>query len=291
MRTDLVHVLLRRWYLVLCGVAVTAAMLAAVLVLYPLKYSAKADILLLPPKSQSTDNPLLGLGGLEDVPATIARSVLDDAAVAQLASHGVTGGYSVTVDLTTSAPLLVAKATGATKAEALDAMNRVAALVPATLQRLQQEQNVAHNALITSTVIHADQDPSPVTRTRTRLLLAATAVGLLLSGLVIVGIDRLLLRRRRNRARPAPADEPDETDDLGGLFDEPAADTEAGHRSPPGDRPVTVGAPESPREAPGRGAPTSSGRRRKRKPRPAKDGDRESDDDRESQSQSAPSRV
>jgi capsular polysaccharide biosynthesis protein len=205
--TDLLHTLWRRWYLVLVGLVVTAGLVVVTLLRVPVGYTARADVLLLPPKTPGSDNPYLGLSDLQGVAATITRSILDDAAVQTLARQGVTSGYTITVDITTSAPLLLAKANGNTPTAAINAMQHVAALVAPTLAELQQAQHVPTQYQITATTIHADKTPTAITKTRTRVLLVAIVAGLLFTVLLAVGTDRYLLRRTRRRNTDTAAGE------------------------------------------------------------------------------------
>jgi hypothetical protein len=207
-RTDVMHVLMRRWYFVVAGLLITVGLGATATVVVPVTYSAQASVLLLPPKGNAADNPLLALSDLQSTAATIARGVFDDAATASLAKQGITSGYSVAVDLTTSAPLLIAKATGSTPAKALAAMRAVAALVPVTLIQLQKGLNVTPASFITTRVIHQDQQATKVTRTRTRVLFVAIAAGLALTWALVVGGDRLLLSGRLRKSEPRKPREP-----------------------------------------------------------------------------------
>jgi capsular polysaccharide biosynthesis protein len=209
-RTDLTHVLMRRWYVVLVGLVVTAALAVGAMHVVPATYSAKADVLLLPPKAPDSENPYLGLGDLAPVASALARNVLSDATSVRLAADGITKNYSVVVDSTVSAPIMLVTASGNTSADALTAVERVTAIVAPTLLQLQQAQDVPTKDLITSTVIHTDKSATAIRKSQTRAVLIAIVLGLVLTGLAAALIDRMALRRRRrgpgDAGRSAPTE-------------------------------------------------------------------------------------
>jgi hypothetical protein len=191
---------LRRWYVTLLGLAVTAGLCLAAVHFVPAKYEATARVLLLPPASAvgKGGNPYLQLGGLDTVAAILGRSVSDPQTVAALAQRGATGKYTFAPDLLTSGPVLLLTVDDATPGAALGSAGIVLSEVPSSLSELQRSANVPTSALITSSVLTQDQQAKVVRKTQIRALLVAAAGGVGFT-LVLVAMVDAFLRRRRDR--------------------------------------------------------------------------------------------
>ncbi len=82
--------LIRRWYLTVLGLAVTIGLVAAAAIAVPVSYTAKADVVLIPPanSTSNSDNPLLGLTGLTSAADVLARAMSDPSKVNQAQAAG-----------------------------------------------------------------------------------------------------------------------------------------------------------------------------------------------------------
>jgi hypothetical protein len=193
------RVLLRRWYAVLIGLVLTAAMcLGAAQVVSP-SYQIKAMILVLPPKSAvgSGGNPFLGLSGLGSVADVVSRSMMDGNTVKSLVELGANDKYLVAQDVTSAGPVILITSTANTPAEANETLRIVKEQLPDKLLKLQEATHVPENSLITLNQISQDERPTIVRKSQIRAVFGVFALGLTLT-LVLTGfLDGLLLRRRR----------------------------------------------------------------------------------------------
>ncbi|MGF1663433.1 MAG: hypothetical protein ACFCVG_13370 [Kineosporiaceae bacterium] len=242
------RVLLRRWYVVLAGLAVTAALCLGAATWVPARYDAVSTVLLLPPETVvdgRPTNPYLGLGGLDGM-ADVLSTAMTDAAVQQaVADEGLTVEYGLGRDLTQSGPVIVVQVTGRTRDEALRAQQFLLDRLPGRLDALQEAVDVRPAARITSTVITQDEVPEVNRRTQTRVLLVAAAGGLAVTYLLAALVDGIVSARRR-AGRPAAA--------VPVRAAEPGGPAGSGSREPtltlfePGGRRGVVGTPQRDRE-------------------------------------------
>jgi hypothetical protein len=225
-------ILLRRWYLTLVGLLVTVGLCFLATVLVPPTYSAKSNILLVPPPSasQNGNNPYLSLSGLTLAADVVQRAMSGTEAAQTLQARGVTGKYSTVRDLTTSGPVLLVTATGNTPAIALDSLNKVVALVAPTARSVQQAISVPSSAQFQTYVITKDDRTSTVRKTEIRALVVAAAAGIFLTLIAVAVLDSLLVRGSRRRA----------------LRRERAQQAEVAAAADPGDA-AGAGSPRSPR--------------------------------------------
>ncbi|MEO9239028.1 MAG: hypothetical protein ABI418_13175, partial [Jatrophihabitantaceae bacterium] len=111
--------LVRRWYVSVLGILITVGLLAGAVVEVPATYQARASVLLLPPKTKLEANPLLGLGGLQEVSDVLARAISDSETADQILAIGSGGKYSVGRDTSTSGPIILITAEASTSTAAL----------------------------------------------------------------------------------------------------------------------------------------------------------------------------
>jgi hypothetical protein len=207
------RVLVRRWYVVLFGLLGTVVLCYAATVFVPVEYQASADVLLLPPKVNSTDkaatqgdNPFLALGGLDTVSAVLSKTLSDRTTQLTVQQAGGTGTFTVVQDLTAGGPVLLVTATGSTPAAALRTLTAATGVIPGTLARLQTTSGVPATALIRSKVITGDNTAQPVRKSQLRAMMAAAAAGLGGTVLLTALFDGYLTRRSaRHRAGGATA--------------------------------------------------------------------------------------
>lgn len=225
----------RRWYVVLVGLMLTAAMGWVVNDRVPTSFEATGSLLLMPPAvTVGTDgNPYLYLGGMSQ-----ALDVLVRRASAPEVQQGVidkypSSTYTVQADRTTTSPIILVTADAPTGTAALDTMNAALASVESTLNVMQNESDVKKGMRVVGQNLVLDTKATAKTKTRMQLLIAVVGVGgvgtLLLAGV----IDGWVLQRRERRAS-APAKQKKSTD--------PALHSPPGRVS--GNRAATAGPPQ-----------------------------------------------
>src|ERR1700729_108669 len=113
LNTSFLGRVVRRWYIALVGVLVTAGLCVTAAVMVPASYSEIADVLLVPPlvpitsagqTSISDPNPYISLNGLQPLADVMALSMLSGTDLVNLKNNGLTGSYTVTEDLVTNSP-------------------------------------------------------------------------------------------------------------------------------------------------------------------------------------------
>lgn len=199
MSTTLPRILLRRWYVALLGVVATAALVLAASTLIGPTYQITANVLLVPPPAKPGSNPYLELGGLEPVADVLARSLSDYPVSAKLKAAGLSGKFVVGRDQTVSGPVLLLTTEASTATEARNLMTALVGLVAPQLRDLQAHASVPVTAMLTTQLLYDAHDPKRVTKTQMRGEVAAGVVGLLMTLVVIIGLDRLLRGRTQRR--------------------------------------------------------------------------------------------
>ena len=195
---DLKASLLRRWYLVLGGLLLTAGICTAAYQLVPATYQAQASVVMLPPNSSVSKggNPYLYLGGLGQALDVLTRALQADSAQRPITDAHPDSTYTALPDTTTTGPILLVTVDGPTPGETLATLHAVLASVPPALVSLQDGLGVAANSRITSMNLAADEQPTKIQKDQTRALLAAAAVGLVATVLLTGVIDGLLTSRK-----------------------------------------------------------------------------------------------
>ena len=232
------RVLRHRWYVVVLGLVLTLALgFGATKAVKP-TYKATSVLLLLPPSGGKGDNPYLNLGAISGVTDVLNRALSGPDIDAQMRAQGLDGSFEITPDTSSSGPLVDVTGTAKTQAEAISITLFAAELIPGTLKQLQQQAGVLDNAvLITSTVINKAQKASAVRSSQTRAVIAAVALGILLTILLAALVERLTTQRRETD-EVDEADEADDADEASGGGD---ADLLRARRERPDGRPPTSG--------------------------------------------------
>lgn len=225
---DLLRSLVRRWYLVLVGLVLTAGLSFAVFSSAPISYETQASMLLLPPKSSvgSRGNPYLYLGGLGQAVEVLSARMNSDQVSRPVAVAHPDVEFSVAQDTTTTGPILLIKVTAPSEAEAMQVQGALVDLVPPALQDMQDGLSIPESSRIDLMTLVADSRAEPDTKTRDRALIVVAGVGLA-GTLLLTGLIDSLLRSRGPRRPRMVADWGDDQED-----DESAADARTG--------PVTV---------------------------------------------------
>lgn len=214
MLVEVVKTVLRRWYVVVAGLVLTAALGYVAYSSTPPVYEASGTVLLLPPEDQVSaegiQNPFLQLNNL-DVPTSLVVARLNgDEVREQILDQQPDALYEVSTDPTMRGPVVLAQVSAGSPEATIDTLELVLAAAPQALADLQRQQDVPKGDSITSMQLAADLDATAVTRATTRALVAAVGVGLALTAGATAGVDavaRRLSAGKRRRRRAAAADE------------------------------------------------------------------------------------
>ncbi|MEU6864689.1 chain length determinant protein [Streptomyces sp. NPDC046876] len=211
------RVMRRRWYVLLPGLLLTAALVAGVYLLVPVEYTSQSTVTLLNSKKATVafdGNPFLStqssLTGMAD---GLARNLNSDDSRADLKSQGVTGTYEAKIADNAQGPFMWLSVTGTRPAAVLKSDQLLTAYAEKRLKEFQAQQSVAPDAMIRMATIVPPQKPEPQTKTRIQYLVMAGVLGFVLS---LVATFFVEARRRASgkpgRHRPAPSEtaSPDE---------------------------------------------------------------------------------
>ena len=155
-------------------------------------------------------NPYLVLGGMDGTVDVVAREMTGETLEQRVKAAGA-GQLTLERDTTTPAPILLVKVDAKTPEGAQAGLTLLTGEVPRSLVRLQDAVHVPQNALITSTVVAASDQPT-IVRSRSKLLMMAGAAGLILTLFLYVAVDNIArararrlsgAARTRRRLRPA----------------------------------------------------------------------------------------
>lgn len=199
--SDLPRIMRQRWYFTLVGLLVTALLCGLAAIAVPVKYQARAQILVLPPHTSvgTGGNPYLALGGLQAASDVLARAMSDGKTFQLLRSQGVTGTYTVARDLTTSGPILLVVAEDSTPAGALNTLSGILSQAAPRLTQLQDDLSVPENTRLTSNVFTQDSVAGIQRKSQLRAILVAFAAGIFVTIMLVSAADSVLSRRRRRR--------------------------------------------------------------------------------------------
>jgi hypothetical protein len=273
---EIVRVMRRRWYVLLPGLLLTAALVVGAYVAVPATYKSQSTVMLLNSRKATVDfggNPFLStqtsLTGMAD---SLARNLNSDASVAALKSQGAAGTSFAKIADNALGPLMWLTVTGTDQRAVLRSDQLLTAFADQRLQEFQSAQSVTEPAMIRMTTIVPPQNPVAQTKTRTEYLALAALAGLVLSMIATFYTEaRLRGRAPRGAAGKSatgtsdtPADgvaEPAGPD----AKEAPASDREPGvpgPRSGPRQGSDTeAGSPPAP--------PSNSGKHAAKSPRPA----------------------
>ncbi|MFD0265048.1 chain length determinant protein [Streptomyces sp. NPDC127106] len=196
------RVMRRRWYVLLPGLLITAALTTGVYLLVPVEYRSQSTVTLLNSKKATVafdGNPFLStqasLTGMAD---GLARNLNSDDSKADLTAQGLTGEYEAKIADNAQGPFMWLIVTGTNPAAVLKSDQILTAYAEKRLQEFQAQQQVTPEAMIRMATIVPPQKPEPQTKTRLQYLVMAGALGFVLSLVATFFVEA----RRRKPARP-----------------------------------------------------------------------------------------
>ncbi|MBZ9598838.1 chain length determinant protein [Streptomyces yangpuensis] len=201
------RVMRRRWYVLLPGLLLTAALTTAVHLLIPVEYQSQSTVTLLN-SSKATEafdgNPFLStqasLTGMAD---GLARNLNSDGAKADLKALGVTGKHEVKIADNAQGPFMWLTVTGTDPAAVLKSDELLAGYADKRLKEFQTQQSVAPEAMIRMATIVPPQKPEAQTKTRIQYIVMVGALGFVLSLVAVFFVEaRRRTPRGQNRRTP-----------------------------------------------------------------------------------------
>jgi hypothetical protein len=206
---DVLRALGRRWYVVIAGLVLTAAMTLGAYQLSPPEHNARALVLLLPPKSDlgKGGNPFLQLSGLEQPASILTGYFSSEPARAEVEKLSPNAQFTVAIDSSTRGPVILVDVTDDTAAATMKVLEYLLGRIPEELTSLQQKVGARQATTIRSMPLVVDRQPKADTSGTLRAMIAALVLGLVATGVTAYSIDGLVQRRRvsKRSARVAPA--------------------------------------------------------------------------------------
>ncbi|WP_369029980.1 MULTISPECIES: hypothetical protein [Streptomyces] len=203
---DVAEALLRRWYVLLLALLLTAAGAYPVLRPTP-EYLSSAVVVLKPPATGNQPNQLTNLQPpLATLSYGVVQQLESPSGRKELKSAGVQGTYQlIPRNSGTSAtpayliPSLQVQARGAGPDEANTAVRRIIEVYSGHVTRLQETQRIAAGSRINASVLVAPS-AALVQGTKSRALAGTALLGGLAAILGALWVDQYALHRRRRKA-------------------------------------------------------------------------------------------
>lgn len=202
--SQILLVLGRRWYIVALGLLLTLGLAYGALVITPPVYEARGTILLMPSKDQLSTggrNPFLQLGALDGPAGIVIARLSGDEAHNLVEAQAPDAEFGVEPDPNMRGPGIQATVSDTTPAKTLQTLDLVLTMVTDTLAQVQAEQGVPKSAIVGSMRLVVDTEAERVTTATVRSVVAALAVGLLVTAALAFAVDALVQRRRRSSSR------------------------------------------------------------------------------------------
>lgn len=254
---EIFRVMRRRWYVLLPGLLLTAALTVAVAFLVPVSYQSQSTVVLLNSQKATVaydGNPFLStqtsLTGMAD---SLARNLNSDGSLRELKARGASGTFEAKLADNAQGPLMWLTVTGTDKARVLASDRILTAYAEERLEQFQKQQAVAPKAMIRMTTIVPPQDPVAQTKTRLEYMVMAGGLGFVLSLVAVFWVEARRRPRPSKReeeaaqpAAPEPAAEEPVTEQTMALRSSPSWSRSAENRSaaePRGGRSVMTVAP------------------------------------------------
>lgn len=204
---DLLLSLLRRWYIIVAGLLVTAALCGVAFIKIPLTYEATGSVLLLPPKSSvgSRGNPYLYLGGLAQAVEVLSARLNASTIRKPIEESHPDTTFDVGQDQTSTGPLLSVSVSSNSEAETLAVVKAVMAEVPRALTGMQDDLQIPEGSRIGSLILTDPTEATELSKTRSRGVIALAGVGVAGTVLLAGLLDGLLMARTRRRQAIDPS--------------------------------------------------------------------------------------
>jgi hypothetical protein len=206
--TDTLLGLLRRWYIVVPGLIITAAITLGAWFVIPPGYYRSATQLLIPGASSIPEgsNPYLFLGGLAPAADVLVRALGSENVMNEMAEDHPGVEIKISRDTTTAGPIILIAVTARSDADAKDVLELLVDRTATVLEEFQRIESIPLDDRMT--VIPVTIDEQSILQQRSRFLgVAGAAVGGIVLTLFIAGlVDGLSQQRKRRTESPTDTD-------------------------------------------------------------------------------------
>ena len=194
--------LIRRWFIVVLGLALTAGACFFLQQSAPDNYKAQASLVLLPSTKSvgEAGNPYLGLGGMSEALDILTRKMSSEEFKESIREQSGASTFTAEADKGTSGAILLITASSHDEDQALRILDTVMNQAPVALTQLQDVLNVPTSSRISTMKLLEDSKAVPEVKARTQLLLVTAAGGVAFTVLITALIDGLLLSRKHRRS-------------------------------------------------------------------------------------------
>lgn len=202
MLLNVFRVMVRRWYIVLAGLLLTAGLAYGATVAASSEYTSRALILVLPSEEGVGEdgNPFLALGGLEQPASLVTAYFSSTTAQREVAERSSTATYLVALDEQVRGPVILVQVSDASAEQSLATLDYLTERIPQELRRLQDELRAPESSMLGSMLLQKDVEATEDNSAAVRLIIAAIAVGLLATVFLAHWADGPLTRRAARRA-------------------------------------------------------------------------------------------
>jgi hypothetical protein len=216
---DTLRGLWRRWYIVIPGILLAAALAVSVWVVIPPGHERSSTQLLIPGAQSMPEgaNPYLFLGGLSPAADVIVRAVGSENATNAIVENYPGTEITITRDSTTSGPVILITVTAPSDADAEAVLGLLVDRTETVLDDLQASEEIAETNRVTLLPLTVDSQSVLDQRDRFIAVAAAGLAGVVLTLFVAGLVDGLSAQRKRRRELEADQeyDERPRGDDTG----------------------------------------------------------------------------
>jgi capsular polysaccharide biosynthesis protein len=204
---DLTKLLVRRWFVAVPLLLLTAAGAVGLAVTVKPDYIADSYITLVSPRTaapatSTARNPWLDMG-VTALGSAAIYSTQDASVLEPLVRQGYSDNFTMAFDGNT--PIIKIEVTAASKQQATATAQELADLFKQSVDALQQEHAVTSDQMITVQRLDKGDNVKSSTTKLKRAVIAVIGAGLLLTIALTATVDAILQRRTRRRSYPAAA--------------------------------------------------------------------------------------
>lgn len=195
------NALIRRWYVLLIGLLMTAGLAWGAMAVAPSQYSARGLVMMLPSKDLvgPKGNPLLDLGGLALPARVLVAYYASETMAEEISRVAPTAHFAVTIEEATSGPIIAVDVQDSTAESTKEALHYLVDSVPVNLARIQDEVGAKGDIAIRSMPLVVDNVARQNFGGALRLTVAAVVAGLALTLVAAFAVDGVMLRRTQSK--------------------------------------------------------------------------------------------
>lgn len=202
---DTLRGLWRRWYIVIPGILIAAALAVNVWAVVPPGHERSSTQLLIPGAESMPEgaNPYLFLGGLSPAADVMVRAVGSENATNAIVEDFPGTEIEISRDTTTSGPVILITVTAASDDDAEEILGLLIERTGTVLNELQETENIAESNRVTLLPLTVDNQSALDQRSRFIAVAAVGLAGIALTLLVAGLVDGLSVQRKRRKEMSA----------------------------------------------------------------------------------------